>query len=300
MSDSSSRDKDNAHEGNSGKPVSEPTIVGGRPLARNRSLQGIPRGIEILIKKASVDPEFRSVLLEKRGEAAAEIDLELSATEAAILNAIPAAQIEKIIENAKVPDEHRRIFLGKVAAAMLGVLGLGLSGYNSGKDTKAAGIEDILPPKRLVQEGRVTGIRPDRRVTSIAKTPSDREVLRVSLSEKATNTVDVVVGYECPFDNGEITISFWKNANTSESQIEYQPSKISVSKGKGEVTFRAVGAFAETRWLQVRLYSDSAKCRDARTWKWHPSTLKDLPGEYAIGNCLIFHIVEYRKVWSAE
>ena len=35
----------------------------------------IPRAIEVLIKKASVDPEFRQLLLEKREQAAGEIDL---------------------------------------------------------------------------------------------------------------------------------------------------------------------------------------------------------------------------------
>ena len=39
----------------------------------NKSKQhiaGIPLGVEVLVKKASVDPEFRQLLLEKRGEAA--------------------------------------------------------------------------------------------------------------------------------------------------------------------------------------------------------------------------------------
>lgn len=122
----SKESQDGSLEQHSQNEAPETTIVGARPPGRGRSLQGIPRGIEVLIKKASVDAEFRSILLEKRSEAAAEIDLELSLAEAATLNAVPRAQIEKIIQNAKVPDEHRRVFLGKIGAAMLAILGLGL------------------------------------------------------------------------------------------------------------------------------------------------------------------------------
>ena len=98
--------------------------------AHSSGVGGIPRGIEILVKKASVDPGFREILLEKRAAAAAEIGLELSPAEATTLNSVPQSQIEQIIENTIVPDEHRRVFLGKTAAAMLavlGLLGLGLS-----------------------------------------------------------------------------------------------------------------------------------------------------------------------------
>jgi hypothetical protein len=79
------------------------TIVGGRPPAPGRQQGSIPRGIEVLIKKASVDPEFRDLLLEKRAEAAHEIGLELSPAEVAAINAVPAAQLEQVIANTRVP-----------------------------------------------------------------------------------------------------------------------------------------------------------------------------------------------------
>lgn len=84
MSDSSKRDRSKGRE-----YAADPTIVGGRPLGSGRSQRGIPRGIEVLVKKAAIDPAFREVLLEKRGAAAAEI---------ATLNSVPRAQIEQIIE----------------------------------------------------------------------------------------------------------------------------------------------------------------------------------------------------------
>ena len=39
------------------------TIVGGRPPGSGKSLPSIPRGIEVLVKKASVDKDFRKLLL---------------------------------------------------------------------------------------------------------------------------------------------------------------------------------------------------------------------------------------------
>lgn len=95
------------------------TIVGGRPPGTGTGVGNIPRGIEVLIKKASVDLEFRKVLLDKRAEAAHEIGLQLSEAETKMLTSIPPEQLEAIIENTKVKQEHRKIFLGKVGNVML-------------------------------------------------------------------------------------------------------------------------------------------------------------------------------------
>ena len=78
------------------------TIVGGRPPGAGTHVGAIPRGVEVLLKKASVDAEFRRVLLEQRGDAAHRLDLELTDAERAMLAAIPAEQLERIIDNTKV------------------------------------------------------------------------------------------------------------------------------------------------------------------------------------------------------
>jgi len=83
----------------------------------------IPKGIEVLVKKASVDPAFKALLLERRAGAAQEIDLELDAAETMMLAAVPAGQLEAIIARTDVPQEHRRAFLGHAAAAMLAAIG---------------------------------------------------------------------------------------------------------------------------------------------------------------------------------
>ena len=84
---------------------------------------GIPRGIEVLVKKASVDAEFRTTLLERRSEAADAIGLELTPAEAAMLDAVPAAQLEAIIDHTTVSPMTREAFLGRVASAMIAALG---------------------------------------------------------------------------------------------------------------------------------------------------------------------------------
>ena len=104
----------------------------------------IPRGIEVLVKKASVDPEFRQLLLDRRAEAAGEIDLELTNAERSMLSSMPAEQLEKIIDNTKVEPEHREVFLGKAAKLML----LAVAGV---------GVVYMVTPKFTS-----TGISPDR------------------------------------------------------------------------------------------------------------------------------------------
>ena len=98
------------------------TIVGGRPPGSGTKVGTIPRGIEVLVKKASVDMEFRKKLIERRGEAAQEIELELTEAEKNMLSSISIEQLEKIIDNTKVKPEHQEIFLGNVGKLMLAVV----------------------------------------------------------------------------------------------------------------------------------------------------------------------------------
>ncbi len=79
-------------------------------------------GIEVLLRKASVDPEFRRLLLSTRAEAAKEISLELTPAEQGILSTVPEADLLRMIEKIEVPAAHRTVFLGKTAALMLAVV----------------------------------------------------------------------------------------------------------------------------------------------------------------------------------
>jgi len=98
-------------------------IVGGRPPQGEQIPRHIPRGLEVLIKKAAVDPAFKKLLFEKRAEAAEAIGLKLNATEEAMLAAVPLPQLEGIVAHTKVSPGLRPAFLGYAASAMLAVLG---------------------------------------------------------------------------------------------------------------------------------------------------------------------------------
>ncbi len=78
-----------------------------------------PRGIEVLLKKAVVDREFRTLLLDQRGAAAASIGLALSPQEKEVLDKVPGHQLEGIIARTRVEPYLRQVLLGSTAAAML-------------------------------------------------------------------------------------------------------------------------------------------------------------------------------------
>lgn len=122
------------------------TIVGGRPPGSGKPVGDVPRGIEVLVKKASVDPEFRRLLLEKRAAAADAIELKLTQAEETMLAAVPQEQLETIIANTHVPHRHRAAFLGCAAVAMLAVVGglaLGISKHSEARRNAAAMSEGI-------------------------------------------------------------------------------------------------------------------------------------------------------------
>ena len=104
-------------------PAVRMTIVGGRPPGCGRELGAIPRGVEVLVKKASVDPWFKAMLLSQRAGAAEAIGLALDPAEVTLLNFIPAAQLEAVIARTKVEPSKVPAFLGRAAAVMLVALG---------------------------------------------------------------------------------------------------------------------------------------------------------------------------------
>jgi len=128
------------------------TIVGGRPPGSGKRLGAIPRGIEVLVKKASVDAQFKQLLLERREAAAETIGLKLDPAEVLMLQAAADDQIEAVIAQTSVPVEHRRAFLGTAAAVMLAAIGVGAAGCGPGP------VQGIRPEEI---EPAPTGSRPD-------------------------------------------------------------------------------------------------------------------------------------------
>ena len=136
------------------------TIVGGRPPGSGQPSANVCRGWEVLLKKASVDPVFKRSLLKRRAAAAEEIGLQLEPAEVAMLTAATPEFLEGVIAAVKVPEEHRRVFLGTVAKAMSATLGtvLALSTCTPGSrpHPPTKGIRPDEPPPK-----QVAGIEPD-------------------------------------------------------------------------------------------------------------------------------------------
>ena len=153
------------------KPVEQEavktTIVGGRPPGSGKPVGDIPRGIEVLVKKASVDPAFKGLLLRERSEAAKEIGLELEPSEVAMINAVPEPQLESIISKTIVFAKQRKAFLGKVAALMIVALGASaLSDCGHAPVTTGVRPEDIEMDEEEQKPGNerppTKGVEPDR------------------------------------------------------------------------------------------------------------------------------------------
>ena len=94
------------------------TIVGGRSRS-NRLVGDFPRGIEILLKKASVDSGFHTLLLQNPLSAARSIDLDLKPVEISILNNTDEHVLQKMIASTSVPKQHVKTFRTARTAAVL-------------------------------------------------------------------------------------------------------------------------------------------------------------------------------------
>ncbi len=125
------------------KTESVPTTIGeGSPRGSDRA---VPCGVEVLLKKAAVDAEFRERLFEERGGVATAIELELDPAESAMLKAIPREQLEDIVARTFVPVEQRRVFLGRIAAPMLAVLGVAATGCGAKSTDDARTTQGMRP-----------------------------------------------------------------------------------------------------------------------------------------------------------
>jgi hypothetical protein len=138
----------------------------------------IPRGLEVLIKKAAVDPAFKKVLFEKRAEAAKALGLKLTPAEEAMLAVVPLPQLEGIVAHTRVSPGLRPAFLGYAAGAMVAALAATTSGCTGPFSPAEEGIRPDPPPKTLpwkaddsenaakqraeADEGITRGIRPAR------------------------------------------------------------------------------------------------------------------------------------------
>ena len=97
------------------------TIVGGRSADSNPAGNS-PHGIEILLKKASVDGDFARVLLESPDEAARLISLDLQDSESRILVSTPKSTLRNMIRHTTVHRQQMSAFKTMSAALMLAAI----------------------------------------------------------------------------------------------------------------------------------------------------------------------------------
>jgi len=109
------------------------TIVGGRS-ADSKPAANSPRGIEILLKKASVDGDFANVLLESPEEAARLISLDLHDSERRILLNTPSSTLQTMIRHTTVKRQQLSAFKTMSAALMLAAV-LAVSSLGSACDS---------------------------------------------------------------------------------------------------------------------------------------------------------------------
>lgn len=101
------------------KKTESRNVAGGKSPANDTGTPKTPRGVELLIKLASVDSDFRQLLLKSWEAAAKMIKLDLDPGECAMLSAISREQLAQSIDRFQMPEKERRAFLEQLATAML-------------------------------------------------------------------------------------------------------------------------------------------------------------------------------------
>lgn len=160
------------------------------PRPDSTGLPPVPVGIEHLLALAASSAEFRQALLDDPVGAAEAAGLALSASERAMLGAVPAAALRQMIQrvDVRLDDPDRRAFLERATAAVaLLVGGAGLAGTaalagceepKSGEASRRRSIEGGRPSPRPPMDRRElapTGIRPDRLRDELAPRESPRD-----------------------------------------------------------------------------------------------------------------------------
>jgi len=79
----------------------------------------VPRGIDILVQKAAVDEQFKTVFLDQPVAAAGTIGLTLGETEVALLKAVPREQLATMVAHIRVAPRIQVELQGQSAASMV-------------------------------------------------------------------------------------------------------------------------------------------------------------------------------------
>jgi hypothetical protein len=141
-----------------GKEFTAKTIVGGRPRKKRRTRLNIPVGIEKILYRAAIDPDFKKELLQDRDRALDNRGIRLTQYESLIFETVTDSTLALMVNQIK-PEKHgKRRFMKAVAAAVV-TLATGTAGM---------GCEDEGPPKDVTEAEDIyeevvadIGIEPD-------------------------------------------------------------------------------------------------------------------------------------------
>jgi hypothetical protein len=152
------------------RPRKKRTIVGGRPRGKTKPGAKIPRGVELMLKMAAIDPTFRARLIHMRGTASKTIGLELAFSEAMILEAVPEDQLQAMIDAMPVSDDERDALRSLAPetrlpsdSPLLASMGIRPGGVDDVPPAyyQTRGLGTDLPPRKPPSQ-RSKGIRPDK------------------------------------------------------------------------------------------------------------------------------------------
>ena len=101
------------------RETQKPTIVGGRPPGSVVEGFTIPRGIELMLKKAAADPEFMKRILDNGEEAASSISLALRPSESEMLRSMSREQLETVINKTSVGTEVAKMLRAENDASVM-------------------------------------------------------------------------------------------------------------------------------------------------------------------------------------
>lgn len=149
------------------------TIVGGQPPGNAREVPPIPVGLEHLLGLAAASPEFAEALRRDPRAAVQATGLALSASERAILSAVPAPALDQMVSqmNGRLAEPERRRFLEHAAlavAALVGGSALAACGDKKGASEGKKSAPSPEPrPRGDDYTGADMGIRPGDRFSDM-------------------------------------------------------------------------------------------------------------------------------------
>jgi len=248
---------------------------------------GEPRGIEVLLKKASVDRAFRALLLEKRDGAADAIGLTLSPSEAVIIRGIPPGQLAAMIRGTEVQADLRPVFRSAAAALMLAALSAG-SGVRAeeGPPLQPTPATTTTPPRvheAELKRRMVCKVMPGRTrmvvIAGVGVTPpnlneSEREW--IELPPESTPALDKLTAEQVKARVGQLLPKLADEAFEVREQATLRLMQLGQRVRPLIADLKPEDLEVATRLARVRTALEAARRTEGKLklvkgqWEWHP------------------------------